>query len=138
MGSQTAARLAPLMWFPPSNSECRFAIRPHPSRPNLIIDFLYLSTSDAAKSSSGSSRKFPRFRQTNGLRPHPILREEPRRQANLQASSHRGHGGGRPGFGFASMLCMEKPRSLGAAFAEIRLVANPRAENSEISPLKRP
>jgi hypothetical protein len=37
MGSQTAVSLAPSMWLPPSKSECRFAMRPQPSSPNLII-----------------------------------------------------------------------------------------------------
>ena len=39
-GSQTATSLAPSMWLPPSRSEWRLAIRPHPSRPNLIMGSL--------------------------------------------------------------------------------------------------
>src|SRR5438874_2680366 len=37
-GSQTATRLAPSICLPPNKSEWRLAIRPHPSRPNLIIE----------------------------------------------------------------------------------------------------
>jgi hypothetical protein len=42
--------------LPPSRSECRFAMRPQPSRPNLIMDVFLVEPKETSERSSWGQR----------------------------------------------------------------------------------